>query len=241
MDENTLKELDLNFDVEYREKGQLYHEEIVALGSKIKVTCYNSAEYVNERITHLVKKQIPFISEIKAGFYSIIPFKDIQCFNEDQLELIINGRPYIDVDDWEINTTYQEPYNPNHRTIRYFWEALRKMEQADLSKFLHFCTGTSRVPVGGFACLESNRGQISKFTITHIPFNSRSRSSSFNESYSNSGLKKEKSFKTIDTQNLIKAHTCFNRIDLPEFSEYSKISEAIAFIVENEILGFGID
>ena len=79
-----------------------------------------------------------------------------------------------------------------------------------------FSTGTSRVPFGGFAALESNRGNISKFTIERAEYE-------FGE------------------RNFIKAHTCFNRLDLPEFETKEEVEEAVKFISSNEIIGFGIE
>jgi len=43
------------------------------------------------------------------------------------------------------------------------------------------------------------------------------------------------------SKNYIKAHTCFNRIDLPDFPNKNLLEESINFIVNNEIMGFGID
>lgn len=85
-----------------------------------------------------------------------------------------------------------------------------------LQRFLQFCTGSSRVPIGGFASIESNRGTKSKFCIVKVDF-------------------------VKDKKNYIKAHTCFNRIDLPAYPTEKLVIEAINFIIENEILGFGID
>lgn len=241
MDNETLASMDLCFDVEYREKDQLFQDELVLFGSQIAVDKHNVKEYAEARINHFVWKQLPFINLIKNGFYSIIPYDLLKNFNEVQLELILNGQPFIDVDDWELNSIFtisERSYHKNHQTIILFWKALRSMEQASLSKFLHFCTGTSKVPIGGFAALESNRGQITKFSITHVPLkrsiNKKKRSSKgFNMINSNNN--------EVDMNNLIKAHTCFNRIDLPEFTDFSQVKRAIDFVVENEILGFGLD
>ncbi len=93
---------------------------------------------------------------------------------------------------------------------------MSNLSQEELSKFLQFCTGSMRVPLGGFSVLESNRGTIAKFTIVYVNY-------------------------TDGSMNYIKAHTCFNRIDLPEYKNQKQVSEAIGYIVNNEILGFGID
>ena len=54
------------------------------------------------------------------------------------------------------------PITPNQ--IQWFWRALRSFDQADRAKFLQFVTGTSKVPLQGFAALEGMNG-IQKFQI----------------------------------------------------------------------------
>ena len=48
--------------------------------------------------------------------------------------------------------------------IQWFWRALRSFDQADRARFLQFVTGTSKVPLQGFAALEGMNG-IQKFQI----------------------------------------------------------------------------
>ena len=157
-----------------------------------------------------------FCNAIKASLYNIIPKEEVQKLNSDELELIINGKPFIDIEEWKLFTEYKEPYNKNNKVIIWFWEIMNTLNQNQLSNFLQFSTGTARVPIGGFAELESNRGNISRFTIVQIPFI-------------------EKNI------NYIKAHTCFNRIELPNFPNKNLLQDAVLFIANCEILGFGID
>lgn len=91
-----------------------------------------------------------------------------------------------------------------------------KIITKELSNLLLFSTGASRVPLGGFAELESNKGNISQFTIEYINYNKKSK-------------------------NFIKAHTCFNKIDLPCFNNKKELEEAIRFVSEKEMWGFGIE
>lgn len=96
------------------------------------------------------------------------------------------GVPFIDIQDWFDNTIYKEPYKKDHKVIKWFWNIMEKFEQDQLSRILHFCTGSTRTPINGFSRLESNRGNYSKFLIVPIPY---------------------------DKKNPFpKAHTCFNRL-----------------------------
>ena len=48
--------------------------------------------------------------------------------------------------------------------IQWLWRALRSFDQAERAKFLQFVTGTSKVPLQGFAALEGMNG-LQKFQI----------------------------------------------------------------------------
>ena len=104
---------------------------------------------------------------------------------------------------------------------------MSKLNNSDLSKFLQFCTGSPRVPITGFrlflffifSLLESNRGNVAKFCINYVEFN-----------------------ENLTFTHYIRAHTCFNRIDLPKFPNYKQLEDSIDFIIKNEnITGFGIE
>jgi E3 ubiquitin-protein ligase HUWE1 len=44
----------------------------------------------------------------------LIPEKILKIFNSDEFELLLNGQPFIDVDDWRSNTFYKgyDEYSP---------------------------------------------------------------------------------------------------------------------------------
>ena len=206
---------ELYFSIQYYENNKLITDELIENGNNILVTSDNLNNYIEKRIEYLIKTQKNSVELIKKGFNSIIPLTELKIFNSDQLSLLINGTPFIDIDDWRINTIYKN-YNEYDNVIINFWEILSNLSQNDLSNFLLFCTGSSRVPIGGFKTLESNRGNISKFCITKCEYISNQK-------------------------NFIRAHTCFNRLDLPNFPNEKLLNDAIKFALENEILGFGIE
>lgn len=41
--------------------------------------------------------------------------------------------------------------------------------------------------------------------------------------------------------NLPKAHTCFNRLDLPDYPSYKYLKESLDYIAKNDIVGFGLE
>uniref|UniRef100_A0A674K1Q7 HECT-type E3 ubiquitin transferase n=1 Tax=Terrapene triunguis TaxID=2587831 RepID=A0A674K1Q7_9SAUR len=127
-------------------------------GANILVTEENKKEYV-----HLVCQMRMTGRRLRGGsaaflegFYEIIPKRLISIFTEQELELLISGLPTIDIDDLKSNTEYHK-YQSNSIQVR-------GRPRADRAKFLQFVTGTSKVPLQGFAALEGMNG-IQKFQI----------------------------------------------------------------------------
>ena len=193
---------------------RIHNFELMQNGNKIPMK--NIDDYINKRILFMYGIYEPFIQKIREGIFTIIVKEKLQMFYSEELELILNGKPNIDLNDQKENTIYKQPYNKSNRVIIWFWDILKNMTQKQLSNFLMFCTGSSRVPFDGFSKLESNRGEIAKFTIEYGNY-------------------------TEGKKNFIKAHTCFNRIDLPNYKTKNELKEALEYVSTNEILGFGID
>ena len=69
------------------------------------------------------------------------------------------GQNEIDLADWKANTVTQGFSNyVMSVTVYRFWTIMATYDQGQLRRVLQFCTGTPRLPLGGFSELESNRG-----------------------------------------------------------------------------------
>ena len=212
---NNLNDLNLYYTIEQNDiNGQIHTFNLIKNGNEIPIKTID--DYIKKRIDFMISQIEIFCKEIRNSLYKLIPKEILEKMTSDELELIINGKPFIDIEEWKSFTQYREPLNSNSQIIIWFWEIMSNLNQNQLSNFLQFSTGTARVPIGGFAELESNRGNISRFTIVEIPF-------------------------VNGCKNYIKAHTCFNRIELPNFPRKDLMKDAIEFIGNCEILGFGID
>ena len=75
---------------------------------------------IDIRINHLYYKDLIYLNELKNGLLSVIPEKAIKIFNSNELELLINGRPFIDVSDWEANTVYNGVFSGIHQVNLFF-------------------------------------------------------------------------------------------------------------------------
>lgn len=203
---------DLNFSAEVEEFGVRETRELIENGSNILVTEQNKREYVKlvcqMKMTGAIRQQLNAFLE---GFYDIIPKKLVGIFTEQELELLISGLPTIDIDDLKANTEYHK-YQPTSLQIQWFWRALRSFDQAERANFLQFVTGTSKVPLQGFASLEGMNGH-QKFQIHR---DDRS------------------------TDRLPSAHTCFNQLDLPAYETYDKLRKMLLLAVSECSEGFGL-
>ncbi|KAK2707710.1 E3 ubiquitin-protein ligase HUWE1-like [Artemia franciscana] len=211
--EHDIAELgyELTFSTEVQEFGVTEIRDLKPNGRNITVTEENKMEYVRlvcqMKMTGAIRKQLDAFLE---GFYDIIPKRLISIFNEQELELLISGLPNVDVEDLRANTEYHK-YQVNSLQIQWFWRALRSFDQADRAKFLQFVTGTSKVPLQGFAALEGMNG-TQKFQIHR---DDRS------------------------TDRLPSAHTCFNQLDLPAYETYDKLREYLLKAIRECSEGFG--
>uniref|UniRef100_A0A8C7H3L8 E3 ubiquitin-protein ligase HUWE1 n=1 Tax=Oncorhynchus kisutch TaxID=8019 RepID=A0A8C7H3L8_ONCKI len=203
---------ELTFSTEVQEFGVCEVRDLKPNGGNIIVTEENKKEYVHlvcqMKMTGAIRKQL---SAYLEGFYEIIPKRLISIFTEQELELLISGLPTIDIDDLKANTEYHK-YQSSSIQIQWFWRALRSFDQADRAKFLQFVTGTSKVPLQGFAALEGMNG-IQKFQIHR---DDRS------------------------TDRLPSAHTCFNQLDLPAYESYEKLRHMLLLAIQECSEGFGL-
>ena len=210
----NIADLEMYFEIDKIIDGKMKHINLIDNGNKIKVTNNNLYDFIAARINYLINSQLEGINYIIKGIEKVFPLSYFDDFSSDELNLLINGFPFIDIEDWKENTEYVG-YKKTDKLIKNFWEILYTFSQDDLSKFLQFVTGSSRVPIGGFKSLESNKGTLYKFTIQKIEYKK-------------------------NLMNFCKAHTCFNKIDLPNFPNKDELLNSIKFAIENECVGFGM-
>ena len=58
------------------------------------------------------------------------------------------------MEDWRKNTVYSAGYTPEDNVIIWFWKAVQTFDSELQARLLQFVTGTSKVPMNGFAELQ---------------------------------------------------------------------------------------
>ncbi|XP_036590824.1 E3 ubiquitin-protein ligase NEDD4 isoform X2 [Trichosurus vulpecula] len=211
--ENDPAELDLRFTVDEELFGQTHQHELKNGGSEIVVTNKNKKEYIHLviqwRFVNRIQKQM---SAFKEGFFELIPQDLIKIFDENELELLMCGLGDVDVNDWREHTKYKNGYSVNHQVIQWFWKAVLMMDSEKRIRLLQFVTGTSRVPMNGFAELYGSNGP-QFFTVEQWG----------------------------TPEKLPRAHTCFNRLDLPPYESFEDLWDKLQIAIENTQGFDGVD
>lgn len=209
LDNDITDVLDATFSTEDERFGVITEEDLIPNGRNIAVTNENKKEYVDLMVKWRIEKRIEQqFQAFKEGFHELIPQDLINVFDERELELLIGGIAEIDVDDWKKHTDYRG-YTESDEVIQFFWQTVRSWDGEQKSRLLQFTTGTSRIPVNGFKDLQGSDGPR-RFTIE----------------------------KAGEITNLPKAHTCFNRLDLPPYKSLEMLQQKLTIAVE-ETMGFG--
>uniref|UniRef100_A0A674CGW2 HECT-type E3 ubiquitin transferase n=1 Tax=Salmo trutta TaxID=8032 RepID=A0A674CGW2_SALTR len=204
--------LDLTFTVNEEVFGQVTERELKSGGANINVTEKNKKEYIDRMVKWRVERGVVKQTEaLVRGFYEVVDSRLVSVFDARELELVIAGTAEIDLNDWRNNTEYRGGYHDSHIVIRWFWGAVERFNNEQRLRLLQFVTGTSSVPYEGFTALRGSNG-LRRFCIE----------------------------KWGKITALPRAHTCFNRLDLPPYPSYTMLYEKLLIAVE-ETSTFGLE
>lgn len=212
MKENDgMEALCLDFSVVNRRlSGEVEIIDLKENGRQIEVTDANKHEYIYLRLRHIMLDSFAEqLQHLMAGVFEVIPQELILVFDYQELELVLCGVPSIDVEDWKAHTQVSEELP--EQLLGWFWEVVESFTDEERARLLQFTTGSSRVPVQGFKALTSYDGRICHFTLKAVPY-------------------PENAYP--------RAHTCFNRIDLPIYKAKAEMEEVLSLVINMEVTGF---
>lgn len=204
--------LGLTFCVTEELLGRIVERELKPGGKSIGVNERNKKEYLERMIKWRLERGVQEQTEsLVRGFYEVVDPRLVSVFDARELELVIAGTAEIDINDWRLNTEYRSGYHDGHQVIVWFWQVIEKFSNAQRLRLLQFVTGTSSIPYEGFSALRGSTGPR-RFCIE----------------------------KWGKPNALPRAHTCFNRLDLPPYPSPSILHEKLLMAVD-ETNTFGIE
>lgn len=186
-------------------------------GENIPLTNENKEEYIKLVIDYYTSMRVPnqtyaFVS----SFLAVIPYDYLSVFTLDEVEQVLFGQVEIDIEDWKSNTFYKGKYseNPNHHAVKWFWEILSQLSNEEKRKFLQFCTGSRSLPIEGFKGLRGQKKQPCKFSIESV---------------------------SLRKSQFLRAHTCFNSLELPLYNSKDNVRKGIDFVLNQKEFHFGLE
>jgi E3 ubiquitin ligase SMURF1/2 len=206
------------FVVNYDSFGLTKEESLCPSGDQIKLNEENKKNYVEKYISWRFNKGTKEqFKALLAGLNAIVPIEFLKKqFDEKELELVITGLGKIDVLDWKSNSKYRN-LTFDSELVVWWWEIVTEFADLERARLLQFATGSSRVPIAGFSALRGatnkDMNTIKLFTLVLVE---------------------------VDSDSLPKAHTCFNRIDIPLYESKSKFKQKLMQAI-NETIGFHVD
>jgi hypothetical protein len=88
-----------------------------------------------------------------------------------------------DLSELRMKTSYRGVFDDEHPVINWFWDALSSFSLLDKRKFLHFVTGSERIPLGGIAnlglAIQSTSQSAQSLPAAHTCFNILDLSSNY--------------------------------------------------------------
>lgn len=202
--------LELTFSAERHDFGQRNIVDLKPGGREIIVTNDNKVEYV--RLMTELRTTTEISSQIEhflEGLHELVPTQLLEIFNEQEIELLISGLPEIDFKDLKRNVEYGGSFSFDNQTIQWFWEVVEDFDSSQKALLVQFITGTSKLPSGGFRHLTGIHG-LQRIQIS--PGNGKDR--------------------------LPSAHTCFNQLELPEYSSKDSLREKLLLAITECSQGF---
>ncbi|CAI5701123.1 unnamed protein product [Peronospora effusa] len=195
-------------------------------GANIDVTDENKIEYLSlvlrYRMLDSVAEQL---TALLKGLYEVIPKSLITIFDYQELDFYLSGLPTLNVTDWQNNSRVRHAAQDNDsdgieqelEVMEWFWDVVGSFTDDQRARLLQFATGCSRVPVEGFRALTSASGIVHPFTLQMVPLG------------------------TPPLGMCPRAHTCFNRIDLPVYETKEDLKLYLSLVIQMEITGFGFE
>ncbi|KAF1323292.1 Hect ubiquitin ligase, partial [Globisporangium splendens] len=182
--------------------------DLIRNGRDIAVSDDNKHEFIERQFRYTLFESVASqLYAFSKGIYEVVPQHLLFLFDAEELDCVLCGADEIDFNDWKCNSKYTSGLH-EHPSFEAFLES-RQRDAARVSKrLLHFAAGSSRVPLGGFGELTNYAGHQCPFALKAISF--------------------------AETR-IVRAHSCFNRSDLPLFATKKDVKDALYTVLDAEM------
>ncbi|NXJ03696.1 HECD3 ligase, partial [Odontophorus gujanensis] len=120
--------------------------ELIPRGSSTVVRFEDRKEFIRLVQKARLEESKEQVAAIRAGLLRVVPQAVLDLLTWQQLERKVCGNPEVTVDELKRFITLEDFHSDKSR-VQQFWDALSNFTSEDLSRFLKFVTGRSRLPV----------------------------------------------------------------------------------------------
>ncbi|CAB3224299.1 unnamed protein product [Arctia plantaginis] len=208
--------IDTTFSVECSSFGAVRSVELRPGGANEVVTDANKREYVRLYVAHRFTRgaERQWLA-LQRGLADIIPPQLLRPLSPRDLQPLLAGRADLDPADWRRHTRLKH-VAPDAPIVAWFWEIVEEFDADMRARLLQFVTGSRRVPLAGFRALQGSTGAAAPRLFTlHLVADAA-------------------------PDSLPKAHTCFNRLDLPPYPSKERLHDKLKQAVL-ETAGFAVE
>lgn len=208
--------IDTTFSVECSSFGAVRSVELRPGGANETVTDTNKRDYVRLYVAHRFTRgaERQWLA-LQRGLADIIPPPLLRPLSPRDLQPLLAGRADLDPADWKRHTRLKH-VTPDAPIVNWFWEVVEEFDAEMRARLLQFVTGSRRVPLAGFRALQGSTGAAAPRLFTlHLVADAA-------------------------PDSLPKAHTCFNRLDLPPYPCKEKLHDKLKQAVL-ETAGFAVE
>ncbi|EDX08786.1 probable E3 ubiquitin-protein ligase HERC4 isoform X2 [Drosophila simulans] len=146
---------DLTFEISRDVFGEAETKCLKPNGNEIAVTLENKQEFVDLYVDFVFNKSVELhYKAFHKGFMKVCSGRVIHIFQPEELMAVVVGNEDYDWQALQDSCEYREGYTSGDDTIKWFWEVIHDMSEAEKKNFLLFLTGSDRIPIQGMKALK---------------------------------------------------------------------------------------
>eukprot|EP00050_Salpingoeca_kvevrii_P004618 m.256429 g.256429 ORF g.256429 m.256429 type:complete len:1683 (+) comp11017_c1_seq14:3240-8288(+) len=149
MSDEDVDSLDLSFSVPIENSTEEF--ELVENGINLAVTHKNKLQYLEQLVRFHLGETLP-MTQFILGVQDVCPGELLSIFTASMLQILVCGQETFSVEDLKEFTQISES-SPDPQVLAWFWSLVGEMTDSDKALLLTFVTGSSHLPIGGFAAL----------------------------------------------------------------------------------------
>ncbi|KAH8303684.1 hypothetical protein KR018_011658 [Drosophila ironensis] len=146
---------DLTFEISRDVFGESETKCLKPNGNEISVTLENRQEFVDLYVDFVFNKSVELhYNAFHKGFMKVCSGRVIHIFQPEELMAVVVGNEDYDWQALQDNCEYREGYTSGDDTIKWFWEIIHDLTEAEKKSFLLYLTGSDRIPIQGMKALK---------------------------------------------------------------------------------------